>query len=238
MEKMGAIPHVDGPARYTVNAFTGSAFVEMTDSGRFEIRMQYPVLGMQNAEKRCFVRTEVYDRLLKAAGLLPCGYRFRILDAWRPFALQHEIYEIYSARIIRDFHLEEKSRGEQEAVISGFVSDPVYDRECPPVHTTGGAVDLTIVDDTGEELDMGTGFDAFTDRTCTDYYENGGDEKIRGNRRLLYHVMTSAGFVNLPSEWWHFDYGDRFWGYYSQKPVMYEGVFTKGEINGGEYGER
>ena len=74
MEKMCAIPHADGPARYTVNAFTGSAFVEMTDSGRFEIRMQYPVLGMQNAEKRCFVRTEVYDRLLKAADLLPRGY--------------------------------------------------------------------------------------------------------------------------------------------------------------------
>ena len=50
------------------------------------------------------------------------------------------------------------------------------------------------------------------------------------------NVMTKAGFTNLPSEWWHYDYGDRFWAYYNKCSAIYEGVFTKEEINGwGEY---
>ena len=77
---------------------------------------------------------------------------------------------------------------------------------------------------------MGSGFDEFTDRTHTAYYEinDGGDRSrtIRENRKLLYHVMTESGFTNLPSEWWHYDYGDRFWAYYTKQPALYRGVFT------------
>lgn len=79
---------------------------------------------------------------------------------------------------------------------------------------------------------MGTGFDSFSDKTRTDYYEtNSIDLNIRNNRRILYNAMISAGFTNLPSEWWHFDFGDRFWGYYNNKPAIYEGVFDISEIN-------
>ena len=37
------------------------------------------------------------------------------------------------------------------------------------------------------------------------------DEEVRKNRRLLYHVMSAAGFVNYDGEWWHYSYGDRQW---------------------------
>jgi D-alanyl-D-alanine dipeptidase len=37
------------------------------------------------------------------------------------------------------------------------------------------------------------------------------------NRRLLHNTMTDAGFVNLPSEWWHFDYGDQLWAWANKK---------------------
>ncbi len=61
---MDAIPAREDPKRYVCHAFLDSAFVEL-DSGRyFEVSMQYPVLKMKNAEKRCFVRREVYDMLL------------------------------------------------------------------------------------------------------------------------------------------------------------------------------
>ena len=46
--------------------------------------MLYPILHMDHAEEKCFVRKEMYERLVKAAGNLPDGYRFRIWDAWRP----------------------------------------------------------------------------------------------------------------------------------------------------------
>lgn len=100
----------------------------------------------------------------------------------------------------------------------------------PPAHTTGGAIDLTLLDPEGRELPMGCGFDAFTDKTCAAYFEapehvqGAEDEQVRENRRLLYYAMIDAGFTNLPSEWWHYDYGDRFWAYYMRKPAIYEGV--------------
>ncbi|MCR4788564.1 MAG: M15 family metallopeptidase [Lachnospiraceae bacterium] len=169
--------------------------------------------------------------LLKASGKLPDGYRFRIWDAWRPFALQKELYTEYSKEIVKEFELEECSQEQKNAVIRHFVSEPVEDRAVPPVHTTGGAIDLTILDEAGNELDMGTAFDAFSDLTYTSAFEKEKDQKIRDNRRLLYHVMTSVGFTNLPSEWWHYDYGDRFWAYYNDLPAIYEGVFYREEIH-------
>lgn len=291
------VPHLRDPEKYEKREFCNSEFVEILPDDRIEIAMQYPRLGMKNAEDKCLMRKEAAEKLYAAAAKLPKGYRFRIWDAWRPFALQHELYEVYSKDIVRDFSLENVSEEERNAVIRKFVSDPIPDREMPPVHTTGGAIDLTIVGPDGRELDMGTAFDAFTEKTCTDYFErldadllnnnsyNIHDDEIcikscknelkrdntdqvlskgfhkedmtkgvayewkdepkgatveidyitcvRDNRRLLYKIMTEAGFTNLPSEWWHYDYGDRFWAYYNNCSAIYEGVFTKEEINGG-----
>lgn len=231
---MEPIPIWEEPAWYEENAFAPSPFVEITSNDFCEVRMQYPLRHMRNAQEQCFVRKEVYELLQRAAERLPEGYKFCILDAWRPFALQKELYEVYSGKIIRDFGLEHYTKENRERVIRKFVSDPVDNAEVPPVHTTGGAVDLTLLDEKGRELPMGTGFDAFTEKTDTAWYEGKREETIRDNRRLLYHVMTGVGFTNLPSEWWHFDYGDRFWGYYNHKPAIYRGVFTKEEIYGEE----
>jgi len=230
---MEAIPVIESPQKYVKSEFLDSVFVELESSDLFEISMAYSTLKMKNAEKQCFVRREVYDMLLKAVKFLPKGYRFKIWDAWRPFALQQEIYDVYSVDIIKDFELEDYTDEQRKVVIHKFVSEPVDNKEIPPVHTTGGAIDVTLIDAKGKELEMGTKFDAFTDKTCTSYFENkkSEDKIVRDNRRLLYYIMTNVGFTNLPSEWWHFDYGDRFWGYYKKKPAIYRGVFTKKEIN-------
>ena len=41
---------------------------------------------------------------------------------------------------------------------------------------------------------------------------------------MLYNVMLQSGFTNLPSEWWHYDYGTKFWGYYKKKDALYKGI--------------
>ena len=228
---MEQIPENAEPKIYTEKAFASSKFVEITSDDRFDVQMKYPLLKMDNAVQRCFVREEVYDMLCEAAKGLPEGFRFRIWDAWRPFALQQELYTQYSADIIREFKLQNCSKEQQKAVIRNFVSEPIEDRDVPPVHTTGGSIDLTIIDSEGNELDMGSGFDEFTDRTYTAYYETEKDEMVRTNRRLLYGAMTKAGFTNLPSEWWHYDYGNHFWAYYNKKPAIYSGIFTKEELS-------
>lgn len=231
---MEAIPTIENPQRYVSSEFLNSPFVELKSNEFFVVDMKYPSLKMKNAVEQCFVRWEVYEMLLKAAQSLSGKYKIKIWDAWRPFALQKELYDLYSANIVKRFGLANCTETQRKSVIAKFVSDPIEDRDVPPVHTSGGAVDVTLVDLEGKEIKMGTDFDAFTELTATTYFEQNKelDKVVRNNRRLLYYTMINAGFTNLPSEWWHFDYGDQFWGYYNRKPAIYKGIFTKEEING------
>lgn len=225
------IPILPDPEQYTDTAFIDSPLVELHETDRIELAMQYPVRGCRNAETRSFLRKEVAEMLEKASLLLPDGYRFRIWDVWRPFALQEELFESYSEMITKEFHLENLSQKEREAEIGKFVANPVDDVNLPPAHTTGGSIDLTIVGPDDQELEFGTAFDEFTIKTRAAYFETKEAEKekdaeiIRGNRRFLYHTMLEAGFTNLPSEWWHYEYGDKNWAYAVKKPALYKGIF-------------
>jgi D-alanyl-D-alanine dipeptidase len=228
---MRPIPRISAPSSDVPHDFINEKFVELTTDDRFEVAMQYPLLGMRAATSRCFVREGTYERLLVAAGKLPGGWRFKIFDAWRPFALQKELYELYSVGIIKKFGLSGQPIDRQREVIRQYVAEPNENVAMPPAHTTGGAVDLTLSDENGGELEMGTGFDSFRPEAATAALEEEGPSAARDNRRLLYEVMTSAGFTNLPSEWWHYDFGDDNWAYYSGSPARYAGVFTIGEID-------
>lgn len=225
-----AIPDIEEPRVYAELEICNSPFVEVPDGEIFDVKMQYPLLKMENAEKRCLIRKGAYLKLVEAQKLLPEGIKFRIWDAWRPFKLQVELYEKYSKNIIKQFNIGEENYNVQKRVVEKFVSVPEENEKLPPVHTTGGAIDLTLVDSTGKELNMGTGFDVFLQETCTSYYEQNANIEIRNNRRILYQAMIKAGFTNLPSEWWHYDYGDRFWAFYNQRPAIYQGVFNLGEV--------
>lgn len=230
---MISIPHVAQPNKWVEMEFVDSPFVEIVSDDFFDVKMQYPLLGMKKCEEHCLVRKEVYERLILVRDFLPTGYKLRIWDAWRPLSLQKELFEEYSEDIVERFNLAECSEDEKHRVISKYVSLPKEDRDEPPVHTTGGAIDVTLIDEKGNELDMGTAFDSFLDSTATSFYEDDSHECIiTENRRILYFAMTSAGFTNLPSEWWHYDYGDRFWAYYNRKPAMYRGCFERMELTG------
>ena len=85
---MRPIPTIGDPERYIDSAFVDSACIELKSCDLWDVKTLYPILHMDHAEEKCFVRKEMYERLVKAAGNLPDGYRFRIWDAWRPFA-QH-----------------------------------------------------------------------------------------------------------------------------------------------------
>lgn len=172
-------------------------------------------------------RKTVVQKLLDAEKLLPKGYHFRIFDAYRPIAVQQALWDYFKAqKTAENPTLSEK---EINKITAFFVSYPSYNVLEPSLHNTGGAVDLTIVNDKGNELDMGCDFDEFTDRAWTNHYEpdcyNGErNETVRDNRRLLYHVMTSVGFTNLPSEWWHYDYGDDKWAQLNHTAPLYAGI--------------
>ena len=225
------IPTVSAPESRRVAQVLDAPFIAVKAEGALDVRPYYWQQQKKHAVATCYLRRPVYERLLQAQQYLPAGYRLCVWDGWRPLALQEELYEEYSRFITTRFGLQDKGEEERERIIRQFISYPSKDRTTPPVHTTGGAVDVTLIDDAGRELPMGTAFDEFSDKTYTAYFETeGADPEVRRNRRILYHCMTKAGFTNLPSEWWHYDYGNAFWAYYKNEDVAYQGVFTDEEV--------
>ena len=78
------------------------------------------------------------------------------------------------------------------------------------MHNRGLAVDLTIVDENGKELDMGTDYDFFGKEAHRTYVDP--DPEVRKNRNLLKLLMEAHGLTGIRTEWWH----------YSLKTVSYD----------------
>ena len=70
-DPMRPIPTIEDPERYIDSAFVDSAFIELKSCDLWDVKMLYPILHMDHAEEKCFVRKEMYERLVKAAGWLP-----------------------------------------------------------------------------------------------------------------------------------------------------------------------
>jgi D-alanyl-D-alanine dipeptidase len=188
---------------------------------------EYYIQGLSGSLPVCYARLSVFKKILEAAEFLPKGYKFVVLDAWRPIEVQQSLFDKFKI-IVRERHPEIKDEDKITEMTTQFVALPSLDDKKPSPHNTGGAVDLTIADENGIWLDMGTYFDEMTDRTRTRYYEEkleSGDYlsereiRITKNRRLLYHIMTKAGFTNYTDEWWHYDFGDQLWAYHNDGKV-------------------
>ena len=77
-----------------------------------------------------------------------------------------------------------------------------------------GAVDLTLCDPSGAELDLGTPLDATPEQSDGACYTDAPlPQPAAANRAVLVHVLRAAGLVNYPTEWWHWSYGERYWAF-------------------------
>lgn len=158
--------------------------------------------GSAAVEDAHYARKGVAERLNVAQASLSKGFRLMIECAHRSPKMQQKSYDAVYKRLQK----EHPSWGEKQLDIE-------MEKRVSPVdiapHCTGGAIDLTIVDAYDRQLDMGTNLDEFSEKTYTDSQSIFEDAKK--NRSMLIKVMTSAGFVNFPAEWWHWSYGDREW---------------------------
>ena len=189
----------------------------------FLVDSQYYKQGIAGSYKDCYVRERVVDMLKKVESLLPSDLRLKVYDAYRPICVQQRLWNYYRG-VVKN---ENPTLNDEEIDFktSFFVSKPSYDSFSPSLHNTGGAIDVTLVTRSGFALNMGTLFDDFTDRAWTNHFELYTDcEEVRNNRRILYNAMIKAGFTNLPSEWWHYDYGDKFWAYFTGNDAIYDGI--------------
>ncbi|MBU0725595.1 MAG: D-alanyl-D-alanine dipeptidase [Alphaproteobacteria bacterium] len=128
----------------------------------------------------CYLHADAVPLLARAAVLAqPLGYRLKIFDAFRPVEAQWALWNAFP--------------------IPGFVSDP---RTGSVPHCRGVAVDLTLIDFQGQELDMGTGFD---DPSAKSWH---GDTEVsteaQRNRYILLGIMSAAGWDFYAREWWHY----------------------------------
>lgn len=131
----------------------------------------------------CYLNPEA-ERLLRRTVELSAlqGLRIRIFDAFRPSEAQWALWH----------HTPDPE----------FLADP---RRGSP-HSRGAAVDLTLMDGSGRNLDMGTAFDAFT--PLSHHANTGVSAAAQKNRYLLLGIMTAAGWDFYRNEWWHYQLFD------------------------------
>ncbi|MFF8926803.1 M15 family metallopeptidase [Streptomyces longwoodensis] len=160
------------------------------------------------------VRADVLRRLLVAQGALPPGLRLLLVEGFRPPGLQRRYFEEYSATLRAADPAASPARVRELA--SAYISPP----EVAP-HVSGGAVDLTLCAEDGTELPLGTEVNATPEESagaCRTAADTVG-AVARAHRAVLGRAMTAAGFVNYPTEWWHWSYGDRYWALLSGAPA-------------------
>lgn len=162
-------------------------------------------------------RSGVLARLAQAQARLPHGVHLLVVEAYRPLELQRRYFDEHLARLLLAHPDWDGARVRREA--SAYVS-PV---EVAP-HCTGGAVDLSLCTANGE-LDLGTAVNATPEESAEACFT--ASAAVRGapaaHRRTLVAAMTAAGFVNYPTEWWHWSYGDRYWAHATAAPAAVYG---------------
>nr|WP_024126797.1 M15 family metallopeptidase [Streptomyces sp. F2]AHE39534.1 D-alanyl-d-alanine dipeptidase [Streptomyces sp. F2] len=164
------------------------------------------------------VRQGVLTRLQQAQSLLPGGVRLLFIEGYRPPSLQRRYFEEYSDELARA-HPDWKAAELREAA-SRFVSPP----EIAP-HSAGAAVDVTLIDHQGRELDMGTRVNASPEESEGACYTAAPNlsARARTNRATLGDALSTAGLINYGTEWWHWSFGDRYWALQTQQPAALYG---------------
>lgn len=147
--------------------------VRYATEDNFMHRVLYPA-------NRVLLRESVARRLSRVQDDLPArGLGLKVYDGYRPLSIQKMMWAVVANE--------------------DYVADPAKGSR----HNRGAAVDATLVDAAGRELEMPSGYDEFSERARPTY--QGGPEQARRNRDLLIAIMHKHGFTVLDTEWWHFD---------------------------------
>jgi D-alanyl-D-alanine dipeptidase len=163
-----------------------NAFVNLKNySNDFVYDMKYATDDNFLKEKvypcaECFLRVKTVKSLLEANKMfLAKGYKIKLYDCYRPKAIQKKMFQL-----VPD---------------ANYVANP----KKGSIHNRGGAVDISLVDFNGIELDMGTKFDFFGKEASHNYLSL--SDTILANRKLLKEIMLQNNFKSFDSEWWHYN---------------------------------
>ncbi len=170
----------------TFDGLADTTFVRLADFSKdFVYDMRYATKNNFLKAKvydcpECYVRVKTAKALIAAnTELMKKGVKIKFFDCYRPNFVQFKMWKIVPN--------------------PQYVANPVKGS----IHNRGGAVDITLVDLDGKELDMGTDFDFFGKRAYHDNLDL--PEEILSNRTLLKETMASHGFWSIRTEWWHYN---------------------------------
>lgn len=217
-----------GPLSDYPELFTNSIYAGERDDSPYR-----GLYALPHASVVICVRKSVAQKLVKAQAKLPANKILIVYDGYRSIEVQRSLYDHYRKELEQIFpdHKDDWLDEETEK----YITNPDAQSEHPAPHTTGGAVDLAIIDidptvyqqrshilklgqspdrdvqmtnliaNAAQHIDFGTPFDHGDPEAALAYYEKIGPETARNNRRLLYHLMSSVGMASFSTEWWHFN---------------------------------
>lgn len=173
------------------------------------------------------MRKTVFEKLCLAQKDLPNNWRFRLYEGFRSLKVQQmEFEQEYQRAVERHPHKNHQELFREATRLVSPVINLDGSKNIPP-HNTGAAIDIEIITKEGELIDMGM--------TAEDWGNVNPElcltdcklisNVAQQNRQLLLEIMQAHGFVNYPTEWWHFSYGDRYWAYHQNaKHAIYGSV--------------
>lgn len=160
---------------------------------------QLNILKRVSLEYPLLCRKEVAKKLAEVSKKLPKGLKLQVDSAYRTRKTQEILY---------------KNRRKE---VHWLVFNP---NSGVPPHCTGGAVDVSLVDEFGKELNLSEPFKKFYDEPKLNSIKI--TKIARKHRFLLHELMLNVGFAPNEREYWHFSYGDLTWAKHYKKEILYE----------------
>lgn len=178
--------YLNGNSIALYEGINDSTFVKLKNfSSDFVFDMKYATEDNFLKQKvyncdECYLRLKTIKYLIAAnSEFQKKGYRIKLFDCYRPLDIQKKMWELVPN--------------------ADYVANPSKGS----VHNRGGAVDISLVDAKGKEVDMGTNFDFFGPEASHNY--QGFSSKINKNRSYLKEIMLRNNFKSFDSEWWHYN---------------------------------
>jgi D-alanyl-D-alanine dipeptidase len=192
----------------------------MIDLRQQKIISYGPSPEIQNNTDYTKMRKTVYEKLVKAQQLLPKNLHFCIYEAYRSLQLQNKLFEDRVAKIKKlhpDWSAEQRFHDANKMVAPVKHLDGTANT---PPHSTGGAIDIYLLNEKNEPIPMGIHpKDWMQDNDASISTTNSKiiSEEAQHNRKIMSKALATVGFVNYPTEYWHWSYGERYWAYHTGK---------------------
>lgn len=172
------------------------------------------------------MRKTVYEKIVAAQKNLPNNWKFCIYEAYRSLNLQQKLFEDRYALLqkLNPSWEHEKIFTECTRLVSPVINLD-GSRNVPP-HSTGGAIDIYVVDTNGEVVEMGLKLaDWMHDIDGSISVTNSSkiSTDAQRNRDIMSKVLAEQGLINYQNEYWHWSYGDRYWAHYSKQNFAFYG---------------